>query len=194
MGKIAGSNPAGTTEVLMVSVVKQEGRRRCERRGGGFDSPRTPITGVCSWESRRSPKPPDTVRICALLLLRSGHQPLIRGHYSVLGVWWIARDPAKVEDQVRLLTRMLDAGARRPGNRLQPGPSGFDSHRRLFKPAGYLFTLPGTGAVGSSVVPPCQSGAMLWLFQLFQAALNSATRCGCAFAKLFRSPMSFARS
>ena len=25
----------------------------------------------------------------------------------------------------------LDAGARRPGNRLQPGRSGFDSHRRL---------------------------------------------------------------
>ena len=27
------------------------------------------LTGVCSWESRRSPKPLDTVRIGALLLL-----------------------------------------------------------------------------------------------------------------------------
>ena len=77
----------------------------------------------------------------------------------ILGVWRIAHDPAKVEDQVRLLTRMLvsaelrvvrkpttvllttrhsplstrfDAGARRRGNRLQTGGSGFDSHRRLF--------------------------------------------------------------
>ncbi len=53
-------------------------------------------------------------------------------HLIVLGVWWKAHDPAKVEDQVRFLTRIFDAGARRPGNRLQPGRSGFDSHRRLF--------------------------------------------------------------
>src|SRR5260221_4931842 len=47
------------------------------------------------------------------------------GVLYVLGVWRIAHDPAKVGDQVRLLTRILDAGARRPGNRLQPGRSGF---------------------------------------------------------------------
>ena len=42
----------------------------------------------------------------------------------VLGVLRIARDPAKVEDQVRLLARTLDkigAGASRRGNRLQSG-------------------------------------------------------------------------
>src|SRR5262245_44136761 len=36
----------------------------------------------------------------------------IRDHFRILGVWRIAHDPAKVGDQVRLLTRMLDAGAR----------------------------------------------------------------------------------
>ena len=50
----------------------------------------------------------------------------------VFGVCWIARDRAKVEDQVQFLARTLfDAGARRYGNRLQPGRSGFDSHRRF---------------------------------------------------------------
>ncbi len=53
-----------------------------------------------------------------------------------------AHDLAKVGDQVRFLARTChlstngplipDAGARRPGSRLQPGRSGFDSHRRLF--------------------------------------------------------------
>ncbi len=33
---------------------------------------------------------------------------------------------------VHLGGRCTDAGARRHGNRLQPGRSGFDSHRRLF--------------------------------------------------------------
>ena len=54
-----------------------------------------------------------------------------------------AHDLAKVGDQVRFLARTSrattvprdrpteDAGARRPGDRLQPGSSGFDSHRRL---------------------------------------------------------------
>ncbi len=53
-------------------------------------------------------------------------------NYS-LSVWWIARDSAKVVGQVRFLDGLLktDAGARRRGNRLQPGRSGFDSHRRL---------------------------------------------------------------
>src|SRR5256886_4149051 len=32
----------------MVSGVEREGLRRCERRGSGFDSRRTPLTGVCS--------------------------------------------------------------------------------------------------------------------------------------------------
>ena len=50
----------------------------------------------------------------------------------VLGVCRIAREPAKLVDQVRFLAGTLnDAGARRHGNRLQPGRSGFDSHRRL---------------------------------------------------------------
>src|SRR2546421_12954625 len=43
------------------------------------------------------------------------------GIFVILGVWRIAHDPAKVGDQVRLLTRILDAGAKWPGNRLQPG-------------------------------------------------------------------------
>ena len=30
----------------------------------------------------------------------------------ILGVWWIEYDPAKVVDQVRLLTRICDAGAK----------------------------------------------------------------------------------
>jgi hypothetical protein len=39
MGKIAGSNPAGTTDGVCGVAV---GMRPCEGRGGGFDSPRTP--------------------------------------------------------------------------------------------------------------------------------------------------------
>jgi hypothetical protein len=39
MGKIAGSNPPGTTDGVCGVVV---GIRPCESRGGGFDSPRTP--------------------------------------------------------------------------------------------------------------------------------------------------------
>ena len=49
------------------------------------------------------------------------HAPLITRHLFVLGVWRIAHDPAKVGDQVRLLTRIFDAGAQWPGDRLQPG-------------------------------------------------------------------------
>jgi hypothetical protein len=47
-----------------------------------------------------------------------------------------ARDFAMVEDQVRFLAGTLhDAGARRHGNRLQPGRSGFDSgHRSAWMP------------------------------------------------------------
>ena len=50
-----------------------------------------------------------------------------------LGCDGFAYDSAKVVDQVRFLARtsLFDAGARRPGDRLQPGSSGFDSHRRL---------------------------------------------------------------
>jgi hypothetical protein len=33
------------------------------------------------------------------------HSPLTS--QNILGVWWSARDPAKVEDQVRFLTRIL---------------------------------------------------------------------------------------
>ena len=45
-----------------------------------------------------------------------------------------AHDPAKVEDQVQFLAGTShDAGARRQGDRLQPGSSGFDSHRRLLQ-------------------------------------------------------------
>ncbi len=57
-------------------------------------------------------------------------------------LWRMARDFAEVEGWVRLPARTSvggsdkieanDAGARRPGGRLQPGPSGFDSHRRLW--------------------------------------------------------------
>jgi len=64
----------------------------------------------------------------------------------VLGVLRIARDPAKVEDQVRLLARTLDNLALEPdgtaaasgtdrvpacGWRWSAASSGFDSHRRL---------------------------------------------------------------
>src|SRR5262249_60731281 len=52
----------------------------------------------------------------------------------------------------------------------------------------------GSGAVGSSVWPPCQSGAMFRLFHFSHAALRSATICGWALARSFSSPTSFARS
>ncbi len=82
------------------------------------------------------------------------------GYFSkeVLRVCWTARQSSKLQDEVRFLGGALtslgcggcirpcegrgsgstpdedanDAGAGWPGNRLQPGRSGFDSHRRLF--------------------------------------------------------------
>ena len=52
----------------------------------------------------------------------------------VLGVLRIARDPAKVEDQVRLLARTLTDVALEPDGKVaacKAALSGFDSHRRL---------------------------------------------------------------
>ena len=52
----------------------------------------------------------------------------------VLGVLRIARDPAKVEDQVRLLARTLNDLALEPDGKAaacKAVPSGFDSHRCL---------------------------------------------------------------
>ena len=52
----------------------------------------------------------------------------------VLGVWGIARDPAKVEDQVRLLARTLNDVALEPDGKAAACKAafrGFDSHRRL---------------------------------------------------------------
>ena len=52
----------------------------------------------------------------------------------VLGVLRIARDPAKVEDQVRLLARTLNDVALEPDGKAaacKAALSGFDSHRRL---------------------------------------------------------------
>ena len=63
-----------------------------------------------------------------------------------------AHDSAKVGDQVRFLARtspFSDAGARRPGDRLQPGSSGFDSHRRLIYQG---------GAVEAGARPRCPAG------------------------------------
>ncbi len=45
------------------------GTRPCEGRGRGSIPLGHPMTGVCSWESRRFPKPPGRVRFLALLLL-----------------------------------------------------------------------------------------------------------------------------
>ena len=53
----------------------------------------------------------------------------------VLGVLRIARDPAKVEDQVRLLARTLNDVVLEPDGKAaacKAVPSGFDSHRCLF--------------------------------------------------------------
>jgi hypothetical protein len=46
--------------------------------------------------------------------VRTFESPLIPGPSFILGVWWIAYDPAKVGDQVRLLTRIFqkDEGGR----------------------------------------------------------------------------------
>jgi hypothetical protein len=71
----------------------------------------------------------------------TGFDSLVRYllRYEAANDWFsecagFARDFAMVEDQVRFLAGTLhDAGARRHGNRLQPGRSGFDSHRRLFQ-------------------------------------------------------------
>ena len=52
----------------------------------------------------------------------------------VLGVLRIARDPAKVEDQVRLLARTLMESALEPDGTAaacKAVSSGFDSYRRL---------------------------------------------------------------
>jgi hypothetical protein len=32
---------------------------------------------------------------------------IVQIQINILGVWWIARDPAKVEDQVRFLVRIF---------------------------------------------------------------------------------------
>ena len=51
------------------------------------------ITGVCSWESRRSPKPFDRVRILALLLTDGGeHRGLTPPARQVLIRADVARD------------------------------------------------------------------------------------------------------
>ena len=52
----------------------------------------------------------------------------------VLGVWRIARDSAKVEDQVRFLARTLEHSALEPDGKAtacKAVSSGFDSHRRF---------------------------------------------------------------
>ena len=81
-------------------------------------------------EARQSSKLPDEVRLLGGALARK---------QLVLGVCRNkAREPAKLVDQVRFLARTLnylDAGARRHGDRLQSGSSGFDSRRRLLNAA-----------------------------------------------------------
>jgi hypothetical protein len=73
----------------------------------------------------------------------------------VLGVWWIARDPAKVEDQVRILMRTLSATCvtSEPDGKAaacKAALSGFDSHRRLFE--GLLrWCRPSSGAGSSEI-------------------------------------------
>ena len=76
------------------------------------------------WDARWSSKPQGRVRF-------PGGGSEIRESSGCAG---FAHDPAKVEDQVQFLagtSKTFDAGARRPGDRLQPGSSGFNSHRRL---------------------------------------------------------------
>src|SRR5436190_3392538 len=51
----------------------------------------------------------------------------------------------------------------------------------------------GSGAVGSSVGLPCQSGATFRLFQVSHAEVSSATIFGSVAARSFFSPTSFAK-
>ena len=79
---------------------------------------------VC-WSARQSSKLPDEVRFLGGALNET----------NVLGVWRsLARDPAQVEDQVRLLAKTLDNLALEPDGTAaacKAASSGFDSHRRL---------------------------------------------------------------
>ncbi len=94
--------------------------------------------------ARRSSKPQGRVR------LPGGG---LRSEWKSSECAGFAHDLAKVGDQVRFLARtsafLDDAGARRPGDRLQPGSSGFDSHRRLIYQG---------GAVEAGAGPRCPAG------------------------------------
>ena len=61
-----------------------------------------------------------------------GARELVTAKYELLprGQYTLNLQPASLH-AVAAADKLLDAGARRPGNRLQPGQSGFDSHRRL---------------------------------------------------------------
>src|SRR5262249_30033403 len=62
-------------------------------------------------------------------------------------------------------------------------------------PSLYFCDFPsGTGAVGSSVTPPCQGGSIFRLFHAPHSALSSSTIFGCEVARLSFSPTSFSRS
>ena len=79
---------------------------------------------VCriAWQSS---KLPDEVRFLGGALKRN----------TSLECGGFARDPAKVEDQVRLLARTLDDLALEPDGKAaacKAASSGFDSHRRFF--------------------------------------------------------------
>ena len=102
--------------------------------------------------ARDPPKVADQVRLLARALFRSipvsvpahgGFRSRKAGFDSRAGDCAFIRRPRSVPDSHTTLRRSrtrfnswrghryLDAGARRPGDRLQPGSSGFDSHRRL---------------------------------------------------------------
>ena len=97
-----------------------------------FETRRSSLVPASVSGARRSSKPQGRVRFPG-----GG----VRSR-NVLGVCRIAHDSTKVGDQVQFLARTLilplDAGARRSGNRLQPGSSGFDPHQRLLRSSSFL--------------------------------------------------------
>src|SRR5438445_10398379 len=93
----------------------------------------------------------------------------------------------------RRLTRIIGANFQVERRLTTMLGANFQRHRQIFFRFYRLRGAGLSGAVGSSVEPPCQSGERLRWFQESQAALRSATMCGWEASRLFFSPMSLAR-
>jgi hypothetical protein len=126
-----------------------------------------------SWFDSRSGYGPASVLDSTAVFETARRGSIPRRGTFILGVWRIAHDPAKVGDQVRLLTRILDAGAKWRGNRLQPGPSGFDSHRRLWNVK--CLRRPVRSALGVAS-PPAGSIPATLLERVYNPALGPLSR------------------